>query len=184
MRVLYIVGGVPRAGKSILAQQMLEEQKVAYFATDTLMMGLARALPQLGLQPADPASIRAPIMWPVLRGMTVAMLENGENYLLEGDVLMPAYVVELRERFGSALRSCFMGYESVDSLLKVRDIRRHGHGDWTDECDDTHLLRIVGEFKRLSKQLRIECAKFGLAYFDGSADLLAAVAQAAAYLRG
>jgi putative acetyltransferase len=183
--VLYIVGGAPRAGKSMLAQWMLDEQKMAYFPADILMMGLALAMPELGLNPSDPARTRAPIMWPILRGMAVTILENGEDYLLEGDVLMPTHVVELRERFGSAVMSCFIGYESVDSLAKVRDIRRHASGkkDWTNECDDSHLLRIVGEFKSLSEHLRIECAKYELAYFDGSADLFAAIDQASAYLR-
>lgn len=184
--MLYIVGGAPRAGKSILAQRMLDERKVAYFPTDTLMMGLANAMPQLGLKPNDSPSTRAPVMWPILRGMAVKILENGEDYLLEGDVLMPAHAVELRERFGSSVRSCFIGYATVDSLTKVRDIRRHALGkkDWTNACDDAHLLRIVGEFKSLSEQLRIECVKFELAYFDGSADLFDTIEQAAAYLRG
>ena len=181
-----MIGGAPRAGKSILARRMLDEQKVAYFPTDALMMGLARTMPELGLKPTDPAQTRAPIMWPILRGMALALLENGENYLIEGDVLMPAHAVELRERFGAAVKSCFIGYENVDSLAKVRDIRHHGAArqEWTNDCDDSHLLRIVEEFKILSRQLRIECASHQLAYFDGSIDLFAAVTQAAAYLRG
>lgn len=184
--MLYIVGGAPRAGKSILAQRMLAEQKVAYFSTDILMMGLATAMPELGLKPSDPSQRRAPIMWPILRGMAVTVLENQADYLLEGDVLMPAHAVELRERFGSAIRACFIGYESVDALAKVHDIRRHaaGKNDWTNECNDPHLLKIVGEFKASSALLRIECDLTGLAYFDGSADVLAAIDRAAAFLRG
>lgn len=184
--MLYTVGGAPRAGKSILAQRMLNEKKVAYFPTDFLMMGLANAMPELDLRPSDPPRTRAPIMWPILRGIAVAVLENGEDYLLEGDVLMPAHVVELRERFGSSVRSCFIGYATVDSLAKVRDIRRHAAGkkDWTNECDDAHLLRIVDEFKSLSEELRIECARCELPYFDGSTDLFAAIEKASAYLRG
>jgi hypothetical protein len=182
--VLYIVGGAPRAGKSLLAQRMLEERKVAYFPTDILMMGLAKAMPELGLRPTDSPQTRAPITWPILRGMAVTILENGEDYLVEGDILMPVHAVELRERFGSAVRACFIGYEAVDSLAKLRDIRRHAAGkkDWTNECDDSHLSRIVEEFKRLSEQLRMECAKHELAYFDGSADLFAAIDQAFGYL--
>jgi hypothetical protein len=184
--VLYLIGGAPRAGKSILSHRMLEEHKVAYFPTDTLMMGLATALPQLGLKPPDSPATRAPIMWPILRGMAVKILENREDFLLEGDVLMPAHAVELRARFGSALRSCFLGYERVDSVAKVRDIRRHGvgHEEWTNECDDAHLLRIVEEFKSLSREIRMECAKFELAYFDGSGDLFSAIDKAITYLRG
>jgi predicted kinase len=183
--VLYLVGGAPRAGKSILAQRMLDECGVAYFPTDTLMMGLTTAVPQLGLQPADSPATRSPVMWPFLRGMAVKILENGEDYLLEGDVLMPAHCVELRERFGSAVSSCFLGYETVAAIAKVRDIRCYAASreDWTNECDDAHLLRIVEEFKSLSERLRIECAQFGLAYFDGSRDMFSAIDKAVTYLR-
>lgn len=48
--MLYLIGGAPRAGKSMLAQRMLEQQKVAYFPTDLLTMGLTKAMPHLGLE--------------------------------------------------------------------------------------------------------------------------------------
>jgi hypothetical protein len=184
--VLYVVGGAPRAGKSILAQRMLAENKVAYFPTDTLMMGLAAALPDLGVRPTTPPRERAAIMWPIVRGMAMRVLEDGETYLLEGDVLMPAHAVELRGLFGDAVRACFVGYETVDAHAKLLDIRHYavGRKDWTNECDDAHLLRIVEEFKILSGQLRIECSKCELAYFDSSTDLFAAIERAADYLRG
>jgi hypothetical protein len=182
--VLYLIGGAPRSGKSILAQRMLDKHKLAYFPTDLLMIGLAKAMPELGLNADDSAAIRSPIMWPILRAIATTVVENGADYLLEGDVLMPAHALELYERFGSAVRSCFIGYENVDSLAKVHDIRRHAAGkqDWTNECDDSHLVRIVGEFKTLSAQLRIECASYELAYFDGSENFFAAITQAAKYL--
>jgi hypothetical protein len=183
--VLYLIGGAPRAGKSILARRMLEQHKVAYFPTDLLMMGLTKAMPHLSLEPNDSPSTRAPIMWPILRGMAVTVLEDGVDYLIEGDVLMPAHVIELRERFGAAVHACFLGYATVDSVAKLHNIRRHGAGkqDWTNDCDDTHLLRIIEEFKSLSEHLRIECSASGLAYFDGSGDLFAAIDQAVVYLR-
>lgn len=183
--MLYLIGGAPRAGKSMLAQRMLEQQKVAYFPTDLLTMGLTKAMPHLGLEPNDSTSTRGPIMWPILRAMAVTVLKNGEDYTIEGDVLMPAHVMELRERFGAAVRACFLGYATVDSVAKLHHIRRHGAGkqDWTNDCDDAHLLRIIEEFKILSAHLRIECGACGLAYFDGSGDLFAAIDQAAVYLR-
>jgi hypothetical protein len=183
--VLYLVGGAPRAGKSILARRMLEENRVTYFATDILMMGMVKAMPEIGLKAEDSAQTRAPKMWPILRAMAVTILENNDDYLIEGDIVMPAHAVELRARFGAAVRACFMGYDTVDPLAKMNEIRRHGAGkqEWTNECDDSHLLRIVGEFKILSRQLRVECASHELAYFDGSSDFFAAIGQAAAYLR-
>ncbi len=184
--MLYIVGGAPRAGKSILAQRLLAERKLAYFPTDILMMGIANAMPESGLKPRDPAPARAEIMWPMLRAMSSTIVENGDDYLLEGDVLMPSHAVELRERFGSAIKSCFMGYTSVDSAVKMRDIRQFAVGkkDWTDECADAHLLRLVLEFREFSQMLRDECRELRLPYFDGSVSFHGAIAEAATYLCG
>jgi hypothetical protein len=185
--VLIIVGGAPRAGKSILAQRMLDERKLAYFPTDILMMGLANAMPESGLKLRDPARARAAIMWPMLRAMATTIVENGDDYLLEGDVLMPRQVVELRERFGpAAIKSCFMGYASVDAETKMRDIRRFAVGkkDWTNECDDAHLLRLVCEFREFSQSLRDECREFRLSYFDGSQSFHGAITEAATHLCG
>jgi hypothetical protein len=178
---LYIVGGAPRAGKSVLAQRMLAERKLAHFSTDILMKGMANAMPQSGLSLRDPAPVRAPIMWPMLRAMASAIVENGDDYLLEGDVLMPRHAVELRERFGPAVVSCFMGYASIDPAAKMRDIRSFAHGkeDWTNECDDAHLMRLVAEFREFSRQLRDQCRELRLPYFDGSQSFHGAIAAAA-----
>ncbi len=182
--MLYIIGGAPRAGKSILAQRMLAERNLAYFPTDILMMGIAKAMPQSGLKPRDSAPTRAEIMWPMLRAMASTIIENGDDYLLEGDVLMPSHVVELRERFGPAIKSCFMGYASIDSSVKMRDIRQFAAGktDWTNECEDAHLLRLVLELRKFSQVLRDECREFRLPYFDGSLSFSGAIAEAATYL--
>lgn len=182
--MLHIIGGAPRAGKSILAQRILAERSLAYFPTDYLMMGIARAMPQSGLQLRDAAPVRAKIMWPMLREIASTIVENGDDYLLEGDVLMPTHVVELRERFDSAIKPCFMGYASIDPSVKVRDIRQFaaGKSDWTNQCDDAHLLRLVLELREFSRVLRDDCRKLGLAYFDGSRSFAGAVAEAATYL--
>jgi hypothetical protein len=183
--VLYIIGGAPRAGKSILAQRMLAERNLAYFPTDILMMGIAKAMPQSGLKPRDSAPTRAEIMWPMLRAMASTIIENGDDYLLEGDVLMPSHVVELRERFGLGIKPCFMGYASIDSSVKMRDIRQFAAGkkDWTNECEDAHLLRLVLELRKFSQVLRDECRELRLPYFDGSLSFSSAIAEAATYLR-
>ncbi len=182
--MLYLIGGAPRAGKSILARRLLTMRKVPYFPTDLLMMGLAKSMALPGLNPHHSAQTRSPMMWPILRGIATTIVENGDDYLLEGDVLMPENAAELRNRFGAAVRACFLGYENVDPARKMRDIRRHDadRSEWTYDCDDAHLMRLIGEFKTLSEELRRECADYDLRYFDGSEDLLATVEAAVAYL--
>jgi hypothetical protein len=66
----------------------------------------------------------------------------------------------------------------------MRDIRQFAAGkkDWTNECEDAHLLRLVLELRKFSQVLRDECREFRLPYFDSSLSFSSAIAEAATYL--
>ncbi|HEY6394035.1 MAG TPA: hypothetical protein VIX12_01385 [Candidatus Binataceae bacterium] len=183
--MLYIVGGAPRAGKSILARQMLAEHHLPYFSVDTLMMGIAKGMPEFGLRLCDPALKRAGPLWPIVRGMAESFVERGDDYLLEGDVILPSHIVELDSKFSPGIRSCFIGYALIDPVKKMRAIRSYAAGktDWTQELDDADLLELIGELKGFSDYLRRECCRYRLPYFDGSARFSKALREASAHLR-
>jgi hypothetical protein len=182
--LLYLIGGAPRAGKTILARRMLAGHRVAYFSLDALMSGIANALPEWGIKVPDPALKRAAATWPLVRAMALNLIESGDDYLIEGDVILPEHVAELHSNFASQIRACFLGYSSIDPAKKMRAIRRYASaGDWTRSLTDAHLLKLTGELRDFSGYLRAECAAHGLAYFDESAGFPEMLEQALAYLR-
>ena len=79
--MLYIVGGPSRSGKSIIADRFLKSSQVPYISLDLLMMGLYKGLADFGVDPeAHPAAVAAKI-WPVVRSVSVTILEDGLEYL-------------------------------------------------------------------------------------------------------
>ncbi|MCK4488721.1 MAG: hypothetical protein KAU23_00585, partial [Anaerolineales bacterium] len=66
--MLYIIGGAPRVGKTIIAQEFLERANVPFLSLDLLKMSLVKGMPQAGIDPMDTSAEVAEQMWPVVRG--------------------------------------------------------------------------------------------------------------------
>jgi hypothetical protein len=182
--MLYIIGGAPRSGKSVLAQRMLAEHGLPYFSIDTLIAALAGTQPELGLRVSDPPMKRIEIIWPTLRKIARDASHSGDEFLLEGDALLPKQVMEFADDSHAGVKACFIGYADVDPTRKLRAIRHYAAGrtDWTDELDDARLLHLIGEFRAFSEYLRSECCHYKIPYFDGSACFASALRDAETYL--
>ena len=61
-RVLYLVGGAPRVGKSALAQHLLENDGIPWLPTDVVRTVLRRVLPELDSVDQDPVDVATPIL--------------------------------------------------------------------------------------------------------------------------
>lgn len=183
--MLYLVGGAPRAGKSTLAREFLAATGVPHFGIDYLKMGIARGLPEYGVDPNNDDLITARQLWPVVRGMAMTYVENEEDCLLEGAYLLPEYVAELQETLNGQIRACFVGFAEVDTMLKVRQMRDHaaqtGHGDWTSDEDD-EAMEHVEFLKEFSSYVRDACSEHGLRYFETSTDHWKSIRAAVQYL--
>lgn len=183
--MLYMIGGAPRSGKTMLARRMLAEHGLAYFSVDTLIENLATTRPELGMRVSDPALKRVEVVWPTIRKVANDILKSGEDLLLEGDVLLPKHLMEFGQGADSGIRACFIGYADVDPAKKLRTIREHAAvaADWTEELDDARLLDLIGELRSFSEYLRRECCHYKIPYFDGSACFTSALREAKTYLQ-
>jgi hypothetical protein len=183
--MLYMVGGAPRCGKTILARRMLAEHGLSCVSIDALIANLVREEPALGLRVSDPAPKRIEVMWPILRKIAGDAARNGDEFLLEGDVLLPEHAMELGHGAHTGIKACFIGYADVDPAKKLLAIRQYAEGrpDWTHELDDSRLLNLIGEFRAFSEYLRHECCHYKIPYFDGSRCFAAALRDSKAFLK-
>jgi hypothetical protein len=181
--MLYLLGGAPRSGKSLVARRLLRERGLPYFPTDALMMGLRNGLPELGLPSGDPRSM-GERLWPVVRSMIMSLHWTRETYLLEGDLLLPEYVALLRPILQDELRACWLGYADIEVAEKVAQLRAFpaGPNDWLRDRSDEEQRRIVGRMHTYSNELRDACVACGFPYYDGSRNFLAATEAAFSYL--
>jgi hypothetical protein len=183
--MLYLVGGASRAGKSTLARRLLVQCGIPYFSLDVLMMGLAHGWPQSGVDPDAPVVRGAAHLWPVIRAMAVNLLEEETThprYLLEGDLLLPAGVAELRQASPpGAISACFLGYAHVSPQDKLRQVRAV-EPDWFTYALDKEAVDFLGTMVAFSRHLERECSVHGLPYVDCSAGMEQAREHALAVL--
>ncbi len=170
--MLYLLGGAARAGKSTIAHKFLAETGTPFFCLDYLMMGLTHGAPCMGIDPNTDDLQTASLLTPVIKAMAVAMIENGEHYLLEGVQLHPSLAAELLARFPGQVTACFLGYAEADVSTKSVAIRTFPgvNNDWLASASDPELTQTVTDFIQLSQRLRNACQQANLRYFEISAD--------------
>lgn len=183
--MLYFLGGAPRAGKSAISRQFLKETGTPFFCLDYLMMGFANGLPALGVDPEDDELAVGERLWPVVKPMAVALIEDEVEYLIEGVQLNPKHVAELYSRFPGQVTACFVGYAEIDVRVKLEQLQRFGGGldDWMRAYDEQQRLETVAHMKQLSARVRDECRQVNLRYFETDTNLEQTVSQVVQYLK-
>ncbi len=184
VRMLILLGGAPRAGKGIISRRLVRETAIPLLTLDTLKMGLHHAVPSLGVDPNASSSEVGERMWPLVRAMAKNALESKVDYVFEGDMLLPQQAAELCDFAGKEVRSCFVGYVSVEPRQKLAEIREHAGfpNDWVNEHSDEDILDLIEYGIQFSRELSEKCSRVGLRYFDGSADFVGTVDAVVAYL--
>lgn len=181
--MILLIGGVFRTGKSILARRLMLATSKPYLGLDVLKMALVSAAPGYPVDPDRPTRDVALALWPLVRALCVAMIEQHDPYIVEGEIA-PAHAAELIASYPGAVRACFLGYPRIEAAQKLAEIRAHGGhaNDWPSECSDEYMMPLVFDMIAHSAVLERECAEHGVPFFDTSTELPAVLDRAAASL--
>lgn len=80
--MIILIAGASHAGKTVLAQKLLEKYKYPYLSIDHLKMGLIRA-GYTSLTPEDDDKLTE-YLWPVVKEIIKTAIENRQNLIIEG----------------------------------------------------------------------------------------------------
>jgi hypothetical protein len=165
-RILYLVGGPPRVGKSSLAQRLLKLDQIPWLPTDVLRTVLRRVLPELDTIDQDPvdASLLSELMYPHIEQAAEVCIEENEQFLIEGFELSASYPARLEARLENIeIRVCFLGNRSfsTDDLAGYRGPKPQHRGASREE-----LSEAATWIRQRSEQLYKECLDAGVVYID------------------
>ena len=182
--MLLFIGGAARTGKGLLARRLLREQQISFLSLDALKMGLARGVPEYGIDPDAGAMVVAEKLWPLVREMSRNLMREGVDFALEGE-LLPKHVAALRREYPAHIKACFLGYATISPAQKLHDIRTYGGhpNDWPITYTDADLLDIIIREIAFSQMLIDSCATHGLPYFDLSHAFTPTLDRVAAYIQ-
>jgi len=165
-RILYLVGGPPRVGKSSLAQRLLKLDRIPWLPTDILRTVLRRVLPELDALDQDPvdAILLSEFMYPHIEQAAEVCTEENERFLIEGFELSVSYPARLEAAIGnSKVRTCFLGNHSfsADDLACYQGPKPQHRGASREE-----LSEAATWIRQRSRQLYEECLHAGITYID------------------
>ena len=81
--MIILLTGASHAGKTALAQRLLEKYKYPYLSIDHLKMGLIRSK-HTDLTPMSPDEELTAYLWPIVCEMIKTAIENQQNLIVEG----------------------------------------------------------------------------------------------------
>ena len=175
--MIYLIGGVPRVGKTILSQRLCTTLKVGWISTD-LLMDLMRFANVPGCKmkwDATPEAITAGAEWffPYLERFLWGVTSFADDYVIEGVDFLPAQVAQLTAKY--PIRAVFLGcsHMTLESFTQFPG-RSKGYINFSEE----QRRQIVEDVPRWSAFIRQEAERFGYVYVDMAGDFAQRLAEA------
>ncbi len=179
--MIYLIGGAPRAGKSILGQQISAKLKIGWISTD-LLMDLLRVKKVEGAKVEWNASsevIAATAEWffPCLERFVWGVNVLAESYIIEGVDFLPAQVAQLSAQY--QIRSVFLGCSKM-TLKRFEQFpgRSRGYASLPKEMQ----RQIVQDVPLWSEFVQKEAKRFNYPYVDMGDDFPSRLSEADAVL--
>jgi 2-phosphoglycerate kinase len=177
--VIYLIGGAPRAGKSILGQSISAKRCISWISTD-LLIDLLRLKNDAGVKVswnATPGAIAAAAAWffPYLERFVWGVSSQAENYLIEGVDFLPAQVAQLAAKH--PVRAVFLGCSQM--TLEHFD-QFPGRSRGYASLPEVLRRQIVLDVPLWSNFIRQEADRFGYPYVDMAGDFGSRLSEAEA----
>ena len=189
--MIYLIGGAPRVGKSVVAQMIAKDRKVKVISTDVMCEAAKKTLtddwkkvkfpyPSFSgtaaentlspKQRVDAQITSAQSIEPLIDELIVEGLKQRGSLVIEGVHLMPDHVRDLMAEHGSSsFRSVFIGL--CDAARVVAGIQSNTNPDnWLKESNLEVVQQVANYVVAFSQRIEKEAEKRQLAYVERTND--------------
>ena len=159
--MVIIITGASHAGKTVLAQRMLEKYKYPYCSIDHLKMGLIRS-GITTLTPEDDDDLTN-YLWPIVREMIKTAIENRQNLIVEGCYIPFDWRNSFDEHYLQSIR--FICLAMSDEYISSHFVEITSHGSDIERrlddsyCTDEQLKqdnhRIINGYKSYGEKITL-----------------------------
>ena len=175
--MIYLIGGAPRVGKSILCQQVAARLRCGWISTDLLVPLLLKHDTSIKQEwDASPEAITAVADWffPYLDQFVWGVSSMAENYVIEGVGFLPAQIAPLAAKY--AVRSVFIG---CSTMTFERFDQFPGRSVGYSFLPDATRRQFAADIPRWSAFIQQEAEHYSLPYVDTLDDFSAHLDEAA-----
>ena len=161
--MVVLIGGISRAGKTLLSQKLMEIHKIPYFSIDHLKMGIYRSNKKCGFTPESKDVLITKKLWPIIKGIIMTNIENNQNMIIEG-VNLPYSLKDLDEDYLSKIIFCKICF-SKDYIKKYfrKNIIKYENIIEERRYD---LEYYEEEYFELNNSIKYLCKENNVKYFE------------------
>lgn len=165
--MIYMIGGAPRTGKSILCQKLSARLGIGWISTD-LLMEVLRSKNAEGIKTewdASPEAIIAAAEWsfPYIERFVWGVSSMASDYVIEGVDFLPLQVVQLSRQY--EMRSIFLGCSRMTpEIFDQYPGKSKGYINLPEETRH----QFADDISRWSEVIKREAKQAGCPYIDTS----------------
>lgn len=179
--VLYLIGGAPRCGKTLLAQRVASALGAGWGSTDTVrdVVGMVRVDFANAGGVGTPPGPEADLFFPYFERTAESCSYLAQDYVVEGVGFLPRHVEALATWVERRVVFVGMVAPRLDAILA-----HEGRNRWHRHLPPETLADLPAWIADWSHLLRGECADAGVPYVDLSVDFDAGQRDAERLLLG
>lgn len=157
--MIILISGCTHAGKTALAQRLLEKYKYPYLSIDHLKMGLIRS-GNTDLTPDDDEELTE-YLWPIVREMIKTAVENNQNLIVEGCYIPFDWQSDFNDEYLNQIQYCCLIMTKNYINKHFSDIKKYA-SIIERRGDDCYCVKeeILAENEKNLKM----CEKYGCKY--------------------
>lgn len=162
--MVILIGGVSCTGKTVLAQKLLEKYKIPYLSIDHVKMGLIRGSKYCDFSATDGDVELSYKLWPIVKGIIMTNIENGQHIILEGCYLPPEHIRDFEQEYLDQIISLYIVFsKSYIEKYFYSGIIDHRSEIEQKECDN---YMKQDNFIKLHSQMKEFCTKNNAKFFE------------------
>lgn len=169
--MIYIIGGVSRAGKSTVTQKIARERSISYIPSDVLMTTLLQAGNPYDTDYKADSDLIAVNLWSFTKNLLCNLDKQGGDFLIEGIMFWPSLLFEISKDI--SCKACFLGYQELEPALKLKQLRAERSQTWHNrkEFNEMEYLAQITNIRIISKRLEEACQIYDFPYIESGDDI-------------
>ena len=163
-----IIGGTVRGGKTTLANLLRKRFGYSKVESDTIVNAFDRVFPDFGITHRNAKLAREkyePFLFECLNGFYRDLKYTGNITVFPGSQFLPENISKYEKKDKYIV--IFLGLDGISPGQLLSTIRSNDtENDWTFKKDDEWMLKFCENVILESKQLKLDCEKYGFYYFN------------------
>jgi hypothetical protein len=167
--MIYVIAGIAKSGKSIVAFDILKQCHMKVISTDWIMMMLFHGNKELQIDVNQSDASVSKLLEPYLEGLIKSLLNSKNDYLIEGVHIQPHFADYLMKKYPKQLKCIFLGYQELDPKIKFNQLKDHLSlldNAWYKTMSDQELLQLTQYLQKESEKLFNLCVKYNQVYYE------------------